>query len=139
MLSSIIKDSKLYLDKPYIKIAWNGKQGILINHFRGFATYEEITEIGIRILQAVEIEKAKKILYDARGLEILDDKSRSYIVGDFTQQMADAGVDYAATILPQDIFARDSMDRIQNSLRYLNEVNQFFGSVTKALEWLRSM
>jgi len=139
MLSSIIKDSKLYLDKPYIKIAWNGKESILINHFRGFATYEEISEIGIRILQAVEIEKAKKVLYDARGLEILDDKSRTYIVEDFAQLMADAGVEYAATVFPQDVFARDSISQIRDSLKYLSDVNQFFGSVTKALEWLRSM
>jgi len=139
MLSSIIKDSKLYLDKPYIKIAWNGKEGILINHFKGFATYEEIVEIGNRILEAVEIEKARKVLYDARGIEIIDDNSRKYIVEDFTQQMVAAGVEYAGTIFPQDIFARDSIHQIRDSLHYLNDVNQFFGSVTKALEWLRSM
>ena len=139
MLSAIIKESKLYLDKPYIKVAWNQKEGILINHFRGFATYEEIQEIGKRIIEAVKIEKATKVLYDARGLEIIDDISRDYIVKDFTHQMANAGVLYAATVLPEDVFARSTMDQIMASLSYLNEVNQYFHSITKALEWLRSM
>ncbi|MEQ9423279.1 MAG: hypothetical protein RJQ09_02590 [Cyclobacteriaceae bacterium] len=139
MLSSIIKDSKLYLDKPYIKIAWNAKEGILINHFRGFATHEEIVEIGKRIVEAVKIEKANKILYDARGLEIIDDISRNYIVAEFTNDISKAGVVYAATVLPEDIFAKGSMGRIKDSLKHLDDVNQFFSSVTKALEWLRSM
>ena len=140
MLSAIIKDSKLYLDKPYIKVAWNEKEGILINHFRGFATHEEIVEIGKRIIEAVRTEKATKFLYDARGLEIIDDISRDYIIRDFTHEMVvKAGVLYAATVLPEDIFSRSTMGQIQESLKYLDEVNQYFQSVTKALEWLRSM
>jgi len=139
MLSSIIKDSKLYLDKPYIKVAWNQKEGILINHFKGFATYEEIVEIGKRIIEAVKIEKVRKVLYDARGLEIIDDTSRNHIINDFTRQMVEAGVLYAATVLPQDAFARSTMGQIEQSLKYMDEVNRFFQSVTQALEWLRSM
>lgn len=139
MLAAIIKDSKLYLDKPYIKVAWNPKEGIVINHFKGFATYEEIVEIGKRIIEAVVTEKAKKILYDARGLEILDDNSREYIVRDFARQIGESGVLYAATIFPDDVFARSTVGQIEHSLRYLNDVNRYFPSVTKALGWLRSM
>jgi len=139
MLSAIIKDSKLYLDKPYIKIAWNSKEGILINHFEGFATHDEVVEIGKRIIEAVEIEKVKKVLYDARGLEIMDDNSREYIIKDFAYQIGESGVLYAATVLPEDVFARGTMSQIEESLRYLNDVNRYFPSVTKALGWLRSM
>ena len=125
--------------KPYIKVAWNEKEGILINHFKGFATHDEIVQIGTRIIEAVVIEKATKILYDARGLEILDDNSREYIIRDFARQVGDSGVLYAATVLPEDVFARSTMGQIEESLRYLNDVNRYFPSVVKALEWLRSM
>lgn len=139
MLSAIIKDSKLYLDKPYIKIAWSIKEGIMINHFRGFATHEEIVEIGKRIIEAVKIEKAKKILYDARGLEILDDNSREYIIKDFTRQIGDSGVQYAATVLPEDVFAKSTMGQIEESLSHLNDINRYFPSINKAVDWLRSV
>ena len=139
MLSAIIKDSKLYLDKPYIKIAWSNKEGIMINHFRGFATHEEIVEIGKRIIEAVKIEKAKKILYDARGLEILDDNSKEYIIKDFTRQVGETGVQFAATVFPDDVFAKSTMGHIEQSLTHLNDVNRYFPSINKAVDWLRSV
>ena len=53
----------------------------------------------------VSFEGAKKVLYDARQIEMLDENSKNYISGDFTHEMIKSGVKYAAAVFPEDIFA----------------------------------
>lgn len=135
----IPKNAKVYLDKPYVKIFWDPAGQILASLWNGFSTFDEISVIGQRILDAVSFEKAEKVLYDARYIEVLDDESQLYISNKFTKDMVRAGVKYAATVLPEDAFAKFSVDNIQKTITDNHEacVN-YFRSFKQAMEWLES-
>ena len=138
-IASLIKESKTYLDKPYIKVAWHPQLNLIIHDWKGFATFEEILEVGRRTLSAVQMEHATKVLYDTRDMEVLDDRSRNYIAGEFTVKMIRAGIHYSATILPEDPFAQCTIQAIKGSMeRHLPERVRYFNTVNKALDWVVS-
>lgn len=137
---NIPENAKVYLDKPYAKIFWDPVNKILSSFWNGFSTYEEIVEIGKRILEATVLENAVKVLYDARCIEILDEESQNHISEEFTLEMKNAGVKYAATVIPEDVLAKFSVDNIQKKQDENREVSVlYFDSVTKAIDWLKKM
>ena len=130
-------NAKVYLDKPYVKVFWNPTTKVLSSIWKGFSTYDEISAIARRILDAVTFEKATKILYDARELEILDNDSEKYISGAFTKEMVGAGVKYAAAVLPEDSFAQSSIDSIKQTIVHNKKATvNYFKSLPKAVSWL---
>ncbi|UXP31137.1 hypothetical protein N6H18_12335 [Reichenbachiella agarivorans] len=130
---------KVYLDKPYVKVLWDTEDGILMSRWSGFCTFDEIKAVSVRILDAVVLEGAKKVLYDAREIEVLDDESQEYISGAFTREMIQSGIMYSATVFPDDVFAKFSVDDIHKSLkgRKISNVT-YFQSLPSAIEWLKS-
>lgn len=134
----IPKNAKVYLDKPYVKVFWDPMNKILSSQWTGFCDFDEISAVGKRILDAVNFEQAKKVLYDARQIEMLDDDSKKYITGNFTKEMIKAGVKYAAAVFPEDILAKLSIDQIQKSLESGTDVN-YFKSQSSAFDWLRKL
>lgn len=137
--STLPRNAKVYLDKPYVKIFWNPTNKVLSTIWKGFSTYDEISAIGHRILDAVVFEKATKVLYDAREIEILDNDSERYISGIFTKEMVGAGVKYAAAVLPEDVFAKYSIDNIQQKIiDNKNACVNYFNSMTNAIKWLEN-
>ena len=135
----IPKDSKVYLNKPYVQVFWSPINRILTSRWTGFCTYDEIKAVAQRIIDAVTLEGARKVLYDAREIEVLDEDSQKYIAGDFTKEMIKVGIEYSATVSPTDVFAKFSMDDIQNSIKIPEAShNKFFQSVEEAFQWLQS-
>lgn len=135
----IPKESKVYLNKPYVQVFWNPINKILTSRWTGFCTYDEIKAVAQRIIDAVTFEGARKVLYDAREIEVLDEKSQKYIAGDFTKEMIKVGIEYSATVSPTDIFAKFSLDDIQSSIKIPEAShNKFFQSVEDAFQWLQS-
>ena len=127
--------AKVYLDKPYVKVFWNPDDQVLTSTWSGFFDYSEISAVGRRILEAVSFERATKVLYDARGIEMLDDSSQQYIAGYFTKQMVRSGVKKAAAVFPDDVFAKFSVDQIQDNMNRAVNV-RFFKSTSEASQWL---
>ena len=136
---SIPHNAKVYLDKPYVKVFWDPATKVLSSVWKGFSTFDEISAIGHRILDAVVFERATKDLYDAREMEILDNDSERYISGAFTKEMVGAGVKYAAAVLPEDVFAKYSIDNIQKTIVDNKKacVN-YFKSMSNAVKWLEN-
>ena len=136
---NIPPDAKIYLNKPYVQLFWNPVDRILTSRWSGFCTTEEIRAVGKRILDAVTFEKAEKVLYDARRIEMLDEESQNYISGQFAHEMVGSGVKYAATVFPNDVLAKFSIDDIQKNLqKYNGSTISFFNSVWSACEWLKT-
>lgn len=132
------QNTRVYLDKPYVKVFWNPEDKILMSKWMGFCTYEEIKAVGTRILDAVTFEGAEKVLYDAREIEVLDDHSQKYISGEFTSEMISSGVRFAAAVFPDDIFAKFSLDGIQRNIKQKKISNvTYFQSFSNALNWLK--
>lgn len=135
----IPKDSKVYLNKPYVQVFWSPINQILTSRWTGFCTFNEIKAVAQRIIDAVILEGARKVLYDAREIEVLDEDSQKYIAGDFTKEMIKVGIVYSATVSPTDVFAKFSLDDIQNSIKIPEASNNmFFQSVEEAFIWLKS-
>ena len=133
-------ESKIYLNKPYVQLFWNPIDHILTNRWTGFCTSEEILAVGNRILDAVAFEKAQKVLYDAKQIEMLDESSQKYISGNFAYEMVGAGVKFAATVFPEDVLAKFSINDIQKKLGKFNTSStiNFFNSVNGAYNWLKT-
>ncbi len=139
-IATLLKESKTYLDKPYIKVAWHPRLNLIIHDWKGFATFEEILEVGQRTLEAVQMEHATKVLYDTRGMEVLDDRSRNYITNEFTLKMIRAGIHYSATVMPDDPFAQYTMHAIKERMeRHFADRVRYFDAINKAIDWLVSM
>lgn len=136
-IAALLKDSKIYLDKPYIKVAYHPQLNIIVHSWNGFSSYNEIQEVGKRTLEAVLKERATRVLYDTRGLEVLDDKSRNYISIEFTIKMIRAGINFSATIMPEDPFAQFSIEEMRHRMeRHLPGRIKYFTTVNKAIDWL---
>lgn len=139
VISQILKNSKIYMNKPYIKVGYNISNQFVFNLWSGFATYEEVLEIGNRTIDTCLAERAQRVLFDSRYMEVLDEPSRNYISNVFTEKMTKIGVKYAATVLPEDVFAIQSMEDIKDRLSEEKNVKvKYFTSTTKAVSWLRS-
>lgn len=135
----IPKDSKVYLNKPYVQVFWSPLSKILTSRWTGFCTHDEIKAVAQRIIDAVLFEGARKVLYDAREIEVLDENSQKYIAGNFTKEMIKVGIEYSATVLPVDIFAKFSVDDIQSSIKIPEAShNRFFQNIDDASDWLKS-
>lgn len=135
----IPKDSKVYLNKPYVQVFWNPLNKILTSRWTGFCTYDEIKAVAQRIIDAVNFEGARKVLYDAREIEVLDEDSQRFIAGDFTKEMIKVGIEYSATVSPTDIFAKFSVDDIQSAMKLPeSSKNRLFQSMEEAFNWLAS-
>lgn len=136
--SALPKNAKIYLDKPYVQLFWNPSIEAVICRWTGFCTYEEITGVALRVMDVVLFERAKKVLYDATDMEVLEEESQLFISGAFTRQMIEAGVEYSATVFPKDIFAKFSVDDIRKSMPTLKKSrNLTFDSTQSALAWLK--
>ena len=133
----IPRGAKIYLDKSYVKIYYDSSTCILTSIWKGFTTFDEIKEISKRILEAISIERACKVMYDTSQLEPLDQESADFISTDFTQQMKKAGVKYSAAVIPKDEFAKSSMDEIQKTQISNSNNALYFTSMSKALRWLK--
>ena len=135
----IPKESRVYLNKPYVQVFWNPLNKILTSRWTGFCTFDEIKAVAQRIIDAVTFEGARKVLYDAREIEVLDEESQRFIAGDFTKEMIKVGIEYSATVSPTDIFAKFSVDDIQNSIKIPeSSKNKLFQSMDEAFNWLES-
>ncbi|SMD37831.1 hypothetical protein SAMN04488029_3477 [Reichenbachiella faecimaris] len=135
----IPKDAKVYLNKPYVQVFWSPINKILTSRWTGFCTYDEIIAVAQRIIDAVTFEGARKVLYDAREIEVLDEQSQKYIAGDFTKEMIKVGIEYSATVSPTDVFAKFSLDDIQSAIKIAEaSKNKFFQDVDEAFNWLLS-
>lgn len=138
-VSNIPENAKIYLNKPYVQLYWDPSTRILTSHWSGFCTFDEIVAVGKRILDAVTFEHAEKVLYDARDIEVLDDQSQRYISGDFTRAMVNSGVKYAATVFPEDVFAKFSIDDIKENLSSNRGTSiNYFNTISTAFNWLQS-
>ena len=70
---------------------------------------------------------------------MLDEESQNYISGQFAHEMVGSGVKYAATVFPNDVLAKFSIDDIQKNLqKYNGSTISFFNSVWSACEWLKT-
>jgi hypothetical protein len=138
-ISKLLQQATIYMDKRYIKVGYNEESKILFNIWNGFSSYEEVLEIGNRTIEIAEKKGAKKVLFDSTNMEILDKDSRDYISNQFTTKMTSLGVKYAATVLPEDIFAQNTVKDIQIRLQQNQKVQvRYFDSCKKALDWLES-
>ncbi|GEM_PF-4591659 len=138
-MRSLLTKAKYYLDKPYIKVGYDPSSGILFNVWNGFASYEEILQIGERTLEAALFEKPRKALFDTRNMEVLDEPSQRYVSQEFARQLRDAGIKFTATVVPEDEFAKTSVDRIKNAILpgAVTEV-RYFKQLGAATKWLGS-
>ncbi|MEM7549314.1 MAG: hypothetical protein AAF363_06565 [Bacteroidota bacterium] len=135
-----IKRSNLYFDKPYVKIAWNKQDELLVSYWMGFFTKEEIVAAGNRTIQVARIENAHKILYDASEMEILDPASQKFISGEFTRQMIEAGIEYSAAVVPDDVLAKSSVNQIKELMgQPIKSRSKYFDSFDQAYKWLKKI
>lgn len=111
---------------------------VMTSSWLGFCTHDEILAVGQRIVDAVQIEGARRVLYDTRGLEVLDLSSQRYITGKFTIDMMEAGVRVAAVVLPHDLFARFTVNDIQKKLAmHGGAFVNYFEELKEAINWLK--
>lgn len=135
---SYLKRCNLYLDKPYVKIGWNPRDNILASYWKGFFSLEEIVATGNRLIQIAKIEKARKVLYDASAMEILDEESQQFVAGEFTRHMVEAGILFSAATLPNDFIAKTAVENIMAiSPESISSRSKVFSSFEEALRWLR--
>lgn len=129
---------RVYIDLPYVKVACDLERGILFSYWSGFASYEEFVNIGERIVEIISKDQITRILFDTRDMEVIDDYSQAFISGDYTRDMIRLGIRYAATILPEDPIARESLMHIEHSVPVGESHNNYFDTVEESLAWLGS-
>ena len=127
---------RVFIVKPYVRVMLDESSRILFSVWQGFATSDELMAIGERILEIVSKESVRKVLFDTREMELIDDYSQSFISGAYTLDMIKAGVQYAATVLPRDEVAQESLDHIRELSHIPGDHNRFFADYDEAIDWL---
>lgn len=131
-------NARIYIDLPYVKVASHPGWGILFTYWSGFASYEDFVNIGERVSEIISKDQLEKILFDTRELEVIDDYSQAFISGDYTREMIRQGVRFAATVLPTDPIARESLMNIEHTVPVSEDYNNYFDTAEEAIGWLLS-
>jgi len=129
---------ELYYEKSFVKISWDAETGCTVAEWNGFSYGEEL-KIGMnKILELVRAKKATKTIADLRKMRITSSEDQEWIFKDWTPRAIEAGIKYAASLVPESQLAKSSYDKtLPEAGSGIKMVN--FSNLDEAKKWLRSL
>ena len=110
--------------------------GIYNDVWFGFVTGEEYKEVmdGAYLDYFIKTKCTKKICNTLNLKGGMDPETTEWFGTTLLPKLLNAGMKYNALIIPEDIFAQQTMEEFQN-----NDLGRLFPSEEKALSWIKSV
>jgi hypothetical protein len=113
--------------------------GIYNDAWFGFVTGDEYKEImNGAYFEFFRKTKCVKKVCNTLGLEGgMEEETAAWFSDYMMPKMLNAGLQYNSIVIPENIFAQQTMDHFESNLG--NKLGRLFGSQEKAIEWLKSV
>ena len=96
--------------------------------FRNFALQE---------IALIKEKKASKLIVDIAGLGVMNLDDQQWLQKEWNAQAIQNGLQYAAFIVPKDIFGKVAMQKVNQDQKFVKQISiSYFEKVEKAQEWL---
>lgn len=130
----------IYFESQVARIAWDEETQCVVGTWKAFANTKDFREALEKGLELVRQQKAAKWLADTRKMGPVSKKDLIWHDQEWTPRLFSAGVRYIATVVPESMPAKWSLDAVsktQTVAHYKAEV-RMFRTLEEARAWLQS-
>ncbi len=128
----------VYFDESYLTIQWDASIQCVVMQWKKFVEGESFRKGLDTGLKLVEEKHAKRWLADLRKLGVVTQEDQQWSNEDWFPRAINSSLQYMAIIVPENIIAKWSVDRIMTKVEGASLLTHYFDNTDKAMEWLRS-
>jgi hypothetical protein len=126
----------VYLDVAYITIHWDEHLKCVIMEWKRFVEGNDFKKGLNTGLELVQKNSARKWLADLRRLGVVTQEDQEWSNNDWFPRAISAGLTHMAIVVPHNIIAKWSVDRIMSKVAGTNLTTHYFDNVEQARDWL---
>lgn len=126
----------VYFDVSYITIHWDEQLYCVIMEWKRFVEGPDFKKGLNTGLELVQEKGTHKWLADLRRLGVVTQEDQEWSNTDWFPRAITAGLTHMAIVVPHNIIAKWSVDRIMSKVEGTNLTTHYFDNVEQAREWL---
>ena len=132
--------SPYYFESAHIRIFWDEQIQCVVGEWLSFAKGKDFREPLVKGLELARNMRARRWLADTRKLGVITQDDLEWHEKDLIPQFVQAGVRYVATVVPNDVFAKWSLEALKQSkeLKESALIVNTFGTLDDAKAWLKN-
>ena len=126
-----------HFNSPYLSIHWNEKIPCVMMEWKKFvkgSAFRGGLDKGLELLIS---KGTSRWLADLRSLQVLDQKDQEWSNEDWFPRAIAGGIRYMAIVVPLDVLAEMSVNRIMERVKNTNLTVHYFSVLGEAESWLK--
>ena len=126
------------MDTPYLTVHWNEEIKCVWMEWKKFvkgAGFRNGLDKGLELIIAKE---SSKWLADLTRLKVVDMEDQEWSNNDWFPRAIEGGIQWMAIVVPEDIFAKMSVNSIMEKVPTMQLTVHYFDSLHEAEDWLRA-
>ena len=133
-----MKNASPYFESAHIRIFWDEQMQCVVGEWLGFAKGNDFRKPLVKGLELARNMRARKWLADTRKLGVVTKDDLEWHEKELIPQFVQAGVRYVATVIPEDVFAKWSLEALKQAkeLKESALIVNTFGTLDEAKAWL---
>lgn len=132
MSKAVLQDDTAYT------IEWDDDIEAVVHTWEEFTSGQEFRDGCEALLDAIKRKNADRILVDTRGIQAHDDRDQEWLEEQWVPRVIDAGVSYAATLIPDSAIAEMDMEELMTELEEYDYTTMMTADMDEAREWVAS-
>ena len=128
----------VYFDEPFLTIRWDSITQCVVMEWKKFVLGEDFRKGLDKGLELVKEKQSKRWLADLRSIGVVAQEDQDWSNTNWFPRALAAGLTHMAIVVPENVIAKWSVDRIMNKVENTNLTVHYFDGVEKAKQWLRS-
>jgi hypothetical protein len=133
------KDSKVYLDTPYVLVSWDGDGPWVFVKWKAWANSSEFKAAQEVLLLAVRENRAYRVLIDSTDRKVIAEEDQKWLVENWMPRAAAAGRRWTAIVLPTSALGRTIAENIDKHPPSRLATVEHFETVADAAAWLSTV
>jgi len=127
----------IYYETPHFTILWDETCEAVLAVSKGYREGEEMRRGLDKCLELLKVRNAHKWLSDSRDQRVVAEVDQRWVRDDWFPRAIEAGLRSAALLVPANMLASLSMNRVLREIGPIVET-RYFDDLEKGREWLRS-
>lgn len=128
-----------YYDASFLKIHWNEKINCVQMEWKKFVHGEGFRSGLNKGLELVNSRKTAKWLADLKHLRVISVADQEWSKNDWFPRAISNGIRHMAIVLPDDLFAKLSVNSIMTNVEISELFVRYFNDVNDAEQWLAAI
>jgi hypothetical protein len=126
----------IYMDEPFLRVRWDETLSCVVMEWKRFVEGEDFRRGLNTGLKLVQEKHATRWLADLRQIGVIAPEDQEWSNVDWFPRAVVAGLTRMAIVIPENIIAKWSVDRIMNRVHNTNLTVHHFDNVEQARVWL---